>query len=493
MMTRKKARMLSRQSPQAIEDQFYQQGLAIDSLEKKVQEQQRIIAQLSKNSSNSHKPPSSDDITKPKSKNKKKKKKEKPGKRSPGGQPGHPKHERPLFPPEEINASYDYTQTLCPHCADQMTPMEDQDPQVIQQVEIPQAPIRIEEHLSYPMWCETCQTIHYGPLPPDVVKEGLFKERITALTAYLKHVCHASYSTIRKFFRDILHLHVSRGYLRKVIEKVGRSLQAPYEELLHRLPFEKTVNVDESGHKENGAKFWTWVFKADLYVLFKIDKSRGSKVLLEVLGNEFHGVLGCDYFSAYRKYMKDCSITLQFCLAHLIRDLRYLIGLPDRATQAYGKKLLAQVKILFQIIHNQDEMTPNEFQEALANAKQSILDVALHEAPSRLDQNGNEEKTEAQNIRKRFLKHGKEYFTFITTPGMDPTNNIAEQAIRFIVIDRRITQGTRSLQGRISCERIWTVIATCALQGRSAYTFILQAVHAYFQKKLAPSLMPDPG
>ena len=227
MMTRKKARMLSRQSPQAIEDQFYQQGLAIDSLEKKVQEQQRIIAQLSKNSSNSHKPPSSDDITKPKSKNKKKKKKEKPGKRSPGGQPGHPKHERPLFPPEEINASYDYTQTLCPHCADQMTPMEDQDPQVIQQVEIPQAPIRIEEHLSYPMWCETCQTIHYGPLPPDVVKEGLFKERITALTAYLKHVCHASYSTIRKFFRDILHLHVSRGYLRKVIEKVSSNRYFP--------------------------------------------------------------------------------------------------------------------------------------------------------------------------------------------------------------------------------------------------------------------------
>ena len=94
------------------------------------------------------------------------------------------------------------------------------------------------------------------------------------------------------------------GYLRKVIEKVSQSLEAPYTELLDRLPFERSVNVDETGHKENKAKFWTWVFKAEMYVLFKIDKSRGLKVLIDGLGKEFDGVLGCDYFSAYRKYMK---------------------------------------------------------------------------------------------------------------------------------------------------------------------------------------------
>ena len=72
----------------------------------------------------------------------------------------------------------------------------------------------------------------------------------------------------------------------------SRSLQAPYNELLNRLPLETVLNIDETGHKENGDKFWTWVFKAELYVLFKIDKSRGSKVLLEVPGNEFNGVIG---------------------------------------------------------------------------------------------------------------------------------------------------------------------------------------------------------
>jgi len=64
-----------------------------------------------------------------------------------------------------------------------------------------------------------------------------------------------------------------------------------------RSPFppEAVLNIDETGHKENGAKFWTWCFRPQVYTLFRIDKSRGSQVLVEVLGEEFNGLLGCDY------------------------------------------------------------------------------------------------------------------------------------------------------------------------------------------------------
>lgn len=331
---------------------------------------------------------------------------------------------------------------------------------------------------------------HVMNFPPDVVREGLFKERLTALVAYLKNVCHASFSTIRKFIRDVLGEKVSRGYLRKASEKVSQSLEAPYSELLDRLPLEEQVNVDETGHKENKDKFWTWVFKAEMYVLFKIDKSRGAKVLIDVLGKEFNGVLGCDYFSAYRKYMKDFNVTMQFCIAHLIRDIRFLKTLPDEETKAYGKRLLNEVKNMFKVIHERDNMIPEDFTIALEQAKEKIITAALQEVPSRLNKDGKEEKREAQNMANRFRKHGKAYFEFITTPGIDPTNNVAEQAIRFIVIDRHVTQGTRSIKGRKSCERLWTVIATCALQGRSAFNFILKAVKAYFQDQPSPSLLP---
>jgi len=443
----------------------------------------KALAKRSKDSSNSSKPPSSD-ITKPKSKEKPKK-----GKRKIGGQPGHPRHQRPPFGNEDINQPHEYVLTSCPNCKGDAV-LTDGEPRVIQQMEIVETPLVFHEHRSYPVWCDTCEKIHYMEFPPEVVREGLFKTRLTALVAYMKHVCHASFSTIRKFIRDVLHETVSRGYLRKIIAKVGDALQTPYQELLDRLPLETTVNVDETGHKENGQRFWTWVFKADLYTLFKIDKSRGSKVLLEILGNDFNGTIGCDYFSAYRKYMADCNITVQFCLAHLIRDIRFLNSLPNPQTRDYGKRLLESLRNLFKVIHDQDTMTPETFVNSLEDARQKVMTAALENVPSKLDKDGKEQLREPRNMANRFRKHGEAYFQFITTPGIDPTNNIAEQAIRFVVIDRHITQGTRSEKGRTTNERLWTVIATCSLQDRSAYNFILEAVKAYFNNQPAPSLLP---
>ncbi len=457
------------------------QSNTIESLQNNISNLEMKIAKLTKNSSNFSKP-SSSDITKPKPKKTTKTTRKK------GGQPGHPLHERPPIPKDQIDKSHPYILTACPKCNDEVN-IVDGLPRVIQQIELVTKPVIKEEHLSYPVWCPTCMEIHYHPFPPEVVKEGLFKTHITALVAYMKCVCHASFSTIRKYIRDVLQETVSRGYLRKVIEKVSLSLEAPYNELLERLPLETTLNVDETGHKENGDKFWTWVFRADLYVLFKIDKSRGSKVLIDVLGKEFNGVLGCDYFSAYRKYMKDFNVSIQFCIAHLIRNIRFLTDLKDKETKAYGERLLKEVKNLFKVIHQRDKMSPSVFTEGLEQAKKQIMETALEEVPSKLDKDGKEQKREAQNMADRFRTHGEAYFEFITTPGIDPTNNLAEQAVRFVVIDRHITQGTRSIKGRQACERLWTVVATCALNGQSAFNFILNAVKAYFHSEPPPSLL----
>ena len=377
-MTREEALAIYHAGPEAVVKALCELSAAVELLQKRVETLEKQIAKLSKNSSNSSKPPSSDDITKPKQKRKAK------GKGKIGGQPGHPRHERPPFPEEEIDESHEYVLTRCPDCDGQVRWL-DGEPRVVQQLDIKEIAVHKEEHRSYPVWCERCQKIHYMAFPPEVVREGLFKERLTALVAYMKHVCHASFSTIRKFIRDVLGERVSRGYLRKVIGKVRDSLEGPYEELLRRLPLEQTVNVDETGHKENGERFWTWVFKAELYVLFRIDKSRGSQVLIEVLGKEFDGVLGCDYFSAYRKYMKDFTVSVQFCIAHLIRDIRFLMNLPDQETNAYGRKLLHAVKKLFKVIYERENMTQQAFQDALENVKETIMKVALEDVPSRLD------------------------------------------------------------------------------------------------------------
>src|SRR5205807_7437368 len=174
--------------------------------------------------------------------------------------------------------------------------------------------------------------------------------------------------TIRTYLRDVLRIKVSRGMLMKVIAKVSSALDEPYEEILVRLPGEAVLNVDETGHKENGERWWTWCFRASLYTLFKIDPRRSADVLIEVLGREFEGVLGCDYFSAYRRYMRECDVLVQFCLAHLIRDVKFLTTLPDARERAYGERLRESLRALFGVIHRREQLCPRAFGVQLAAA-----------------------------------------------------------------------------------------------------------------------------
>jgi len=148
------------------------------------------------------------------------------------------------------------------------------------------------------------------------------------------------------------------------------------------LAHEEQLNVDETGHKDCGKRLWTWCFRAYLYTVFKISPSRSSDMLVEVLGKEFNGVLGCDYFSAYRKYMKKFNVALQFCLAHLIRDYKFLAEHPDPKNREFGQRMLNQFRKLFGIIHRREEYKSEEtFQRALGKARDALVWEATFESP----------------------------------------------------------------------------------------------------------------
>ncbi|MBD3418816.1 MAG: transposase, partial [Chitinivibrionales bacterium] len=125
--------------------------------------------------------------------------------------------------------------------------------------------------------------------------------------------------------------------------------------------------------------------------------------------------------------------------------------------------------------------TLDNFNAALELKKKALIKAGTAYVPVRIP---------AQNMAKRLRENGKAYFTFITSPNIEPTNNSAEQAIGFVVIYCRVTQGTRSEKGRIACECFFTVVATCALQGRSTFDFIKEACIRYFEGLPAPSLIP---
>jgi len=460
------------QKLQARVQQLEQEHRDSQQLIRQLQEQ---LAEARKDSSTSAKPPSSDIVKPPKPT---------PGpdapRRSIGGQPGHRPHFRDPFPPEQLTATVVHRLTHCPDCGQVLQPTEEA-PRLVQQIDLQSLTYSIEEHQSHTSWCPHCQKVYAAPVPPLIDKGGLLGPQLTALVAYLKGACHASFSTIRKFFRDVLAVPVSRGHLAKVIGKVTASLEQPYEELLRLLPEEKIVNADETGHKLNGQQWWTWCFRAELYVLYHIDAHRSADVLMDILGKDFEGVLGCDCFSAYRRYMRECNIVIQFCLAHLIRDVKFLTTLPGAAEKAYGERLRTLLRELFQIIHQGADYSTREYRRLLQAKREEIVAAGTETVPA---------SQPCQAMAKRLRKHGAAYFTFITTPGIEPTNNVAEQAIRFVVIDRHITQGTRSEGGNRWSERMWTVIATCAAQGLSVYEFLCASLRNFWEGTPQPSLVP---
>jgi len=183
-----------------------------------------------------------------------------------------------------------------------------------------------------------------------------------------------------------------------------------------------------------------------------------------------------DYFSAYRKYMGDLGVQVQFCLAHLIRDVKFLTTLEGR-TQKYGERLLGRLRALFELIHRREPMPPERFRRALERKRKEIVRAATHPPWTR----------EARSMPERFRRHGDAHFRFITTPGVEPTHNLAEQAIRFLVIYRRMTQGTRggrdangaSPSGRPSPP---------AASGTGPPEYLHCALHAHFSGQPAPSL-----
>ena len=131
------------------------------ALQATVEQLQKQLAAARKDSSNSSKPPSSDIVKPPKPQ-------PPPGqeRRQPGGQPGHPAHQRELFPPEMLaSIATDYLLDACPGCGGHLLVTDNEPPIVVQQVDIVAVPLEIHEHRSHPGWCPHCGKTRYAPLP----------------------------------------------------------------------------------------------------------------------------------------------------------------------------------------------------------------------------------------------------------------------------------------------------------------------------------------
>lgn len=439
---------------------------------KRIGQLEEEVARLKKDSHNSSKPPSSD-IVKPKKTTRKSSRKKK---RKRGGQAGHKKHVRPSFEPNEIDETIEYE--LNAKDAQGLIPLDEWE--ILQQVVLPEKMYKVIEYKARKYLDPVTGKIHIAALPEEISTGGLLGADMTALVSFMKGSCHMSYTTIMELFSQVIKLNISRGMLCKATQKVSDALKTSYDEITDSLPDEPQVNVDETGHHDNGDLHWTWCFDTPGYSLFRIDKSRGSKVLEEMLGKEFTGIIGADYWGAYRKYARLFGVRMQYCMAHLIRDIRFIAEHKDKKLSRWGKKLLDWLKKLFDTLSRRDKLTEKGFKRSMEKIKSRFLKIMRRPPDYKL----------AKKLSKRFEgESAEDYFRFINEPSVEPTNNGTERQIRPVVIDRKITQGTRGEKGMRWCERIWTTIATCKKKNQNVFDFIHNTVIARWGSKNYPSLI----
>ena len=441
------------------------------ALREMVLQLQERISRLEKNSGNSSKPPSSD-IVKPKPKTLKTHRK----KRKRGGQAGHRKFTRPAFGPDEIDQFVEYE--LTSQDAKGLVPLDQW--QVVQQITLPKKLFTVTEHRARKYIDPKTGTIHITPWPPEVAQGGLLGADMSAMVAFMKGGCHMSFSTIQQFYKEVMQLNLSRGLLSKAVQKVSQSLKPAYDSMVKQLPEQTHLGIDETGHKNNGDKHWTWCFQTPMYSLFHIDKSRGSRVLFDLLGEDFTGTLNSDYYGSYRKFIRLTDATVQYCMAHLIREIRFLAEHSSKTLARWGQKLLDHVRVLFEMLHRHQKYSAPGFARRMRNIRQQFL-TCIRRPP---------DHPLAKKLTRRFKgKAAENYFRFMTDPDVEPTNNGTEREIRHTVIDRRITQGTRGDNGMRWCERIWTVIATCKKQNRNIFEFVHHSLSAQWNSTCSPMLL----
>jgi len=456
-----------------IEKLTKQVALLLERLRQLEQENTMLkerIAQLERNSSNSSKPPSSD-IVKPL-----KILRQPSKKHNRGGQYGHTKFSRQPFELHEVDKVIEYE--LKDKDAVGLKPLDEWF--VIQQIELPEKMYKVVEHRARKYLDPVTGKILIAPIPDEVRKGGLFGADITAAVAFMKGGCHMSYTTIQQFFKELFELDISRGMLCKATQKVSHSLRPAYERLVELLPHETQIGVDETGHHDEGRLHWTWCFDAPDYSLFRIDESRGSGVLERMLGKDFTGIVCADYWGAYRKYARLFDVRVQYCMAHLIREIRFLAEHSVEKLARWADGLLEWLKKLFKTLHRRNKLTAKGFLRSMEQIKYGFLRLVRRPPDHKL----------AKKLARRFRGEASEdYFRFLTEPKLDPTNNGTERQIRPVVIDRRITQGTRGYTGMRWCERIWTALATCKKQNQNVFKFIHHTLVAHWTNTCYPELL----
>jgi transposase len=382
----------------------------------------------------------------------------KPDAKPPGQKKGHAGMTRQR--PERIDRTIVHEECTCPACGERLVEVEERE-QTVEEI----IPAHTEAHRH--VWlrgrCPQCHAVR--DLRPPEVRRGAYLGTATLLwAAWMKTHLGLPFRKAGEALLAFAGLRVSAGGLSQSLKSLARDFAAEIEALEKALRKEPSVNADETGLRVLGRAHWLWTFVTPRLARFRAERRRGGEVARQVLGEDFAGVLGCDFYRAYNAM----TCLKQRCLAHLLREIKTVLdrrgpGRPPPAFLLEAKRWCQDALFVGQCWENFAESTAAEYRRRIERRLDGLLAMRTRDK-------------DARRLQARMIRHAGELTTFLWWHGVDGTNNRAERAIRPAVITRKISGGHRSLEGAQAIAGVTSVLRTCALQAKDFVTTGLEIV-----------------
>lgn len=370
-------------------------------------------------------------------------------KKSVGGQAGHPGSSRQV--PERINQIKRAFYQCCPTCQNPLERAKLTTSHTVEDIpDLETVKTIVTEYQLERQWCPFCKK-EVSPKPTEVIPYSRLGINLIIQALFWHYSCRLPYEVMTTMFAKTYNIKIEKGTIAEIFQRAKDHLGPAYNELLKVVRASPTKHADETSWRIDGQNAWLWAFLTKDTAFYTIEETRGKGVPEKTLaGSSPEDCLVHDDYAAYSKL----PVNHQSCWAHLLRVSRESLNQAKNSQEM--KALHLKLKTIFQKL-NQITQEPFNLKERELEHKtiwqelQTIIKTKY-------------QTSDTKKVQTRIKNQGKNLITAILHQDVPLTNNLAERAIRPLVVKRKISGGSRSNDGAAATAVNMSVIQTIKMR-----------------------------
>ena len=302
--------------------------------------------------------------------------------------------------------------------------------------------------------CKKCN-LHFEATHPELPKEGIIGPNLQAFLIEIRHNFAGSYEKTSNFLQNISGTTFSPQGIKDCVHRVAQNLKPSYKKMEEEIIQSEAIHSDETSWPVEGKDWWLWLFCTFNLVFIHIENSRARKVITNLLGEHFNGVIVCDCLRVYRNF----AAAFQRCWSHLLRKTHFE---KDKSPKKDIVKLHEQLTMLYGNIKNFIKTNPS-FEDRVWNG-------IMYNQKLKMITNYKWKSDAAKSIAKNLLKEYQgQWLVGVIMPEIEMTNNKDERGIRKVIPHRKLLGGHRTKQGSYDFAVIESHRQTWNLRKESSY------------------------